>query len=80
MTLADAIIDAQLTERSVDHKLMTVQDVADFCQVEHRAVTEWIAAGQLSHIRLGADGLVRVTREDLTDFLELQRLRAVLHR
>jgi len=56
--------------------LMTLAQVAGFCQCSTDKVEAWIAAGQLNALNLG-DGsraMLRVTCSDLAVFLESRRM------
>ena len=55
----------------VDHALMTLDDVADYCRTSVATVRYWIAQGRLRSLRPGRRRLVR--REDLLRFLEGER-------
>ena len=48
--------------------LLTVDQVADRCQVSTRTVRRWITDGDLAFIRLGR--LVRIRERDLDRFLK----------
>ena len=52
----------------VDHALMTLDDVADYCRTSVATVRYWIAKGRLRSLRPGRRRLVR--REDLLRFLD----------
>src|SRR5215831_11255913 len=51
--------------------LMTVEQVAQYCQLAPSTIYHWVCDGRLRHVKLGS--AVRVRRQDLERFV-LQRL------
>ena len=52
-------------------QLMTVEQVAHYCQLAPSTIYHWLCDGRLRHVKLGS--AVRVRRQDLERFV-LQRL------
>ena len=48
-------------------RLMTVAEVADYCQVKEKTVRRWIAGGDLSAVKLARKW--RIRPPDLEDFI-----------
>lgn len=68
-TLSNSTSPAVATE-TVPH-LMTVEQVAQYCQLAPSTIYHWLCDGRLRHVKLGS--AVRVRRQDLERFV-LQRL------
>lgn len=55
-------------------KLYTTFEVADILKVSERTVREWIRKKKLGATRLGGTKTVRVSEEDLKEFLNINRV------
>lgn len=51
--------------------LLTVEQVAEYCQLSPSTIYHWLCDGKLKHVKLGA--AVRIRRQDLDRFV-LQRV------
>jgi excisionase family DNA binding protein len=60
-----------LVTKEMDPQLMTVEQVAQYCQLAPSTIYHWLCDGRLRHVKLGS--AVRVRRQDLERFV-LQRL------
>lgn len=61
-----------LTDRDGGDYLLTVDEVAGRCGVSRRTVFAWVAAGDLTVVRLGRR-VVRVRQADLDSMIERRR-------
>ena len=50
--------------------VLSIRDVAIFCDVSDFTIREMVTTGKLGHIRLGR--LIRIPRESLADFLRAE--------
>jgi excisionase family DNA binding protein len=51
--------------------LLTVEQVAEYCQLSQSTIYHWLCDGKLKHVKLGT--AVRIRRQDLDRFV-LQRV------
>jgi excisionase family DNA binding protein len=56
-------------------KLLTVEQVAEFCSVDRKTVRRWIRKRELAAFRLGQQ--LRISEADLKAFLKRRWIRAV---
>lgn len=54
--------------------MLTVRQVCDILQVHHNTVRRWIATGRLAAYRVGPRGDLRLKPEDLSSFIEGQKI------
>ncbi len=54
-----------------DNKMRTVQQVADYIQVNLETVRNWIRAGELDALDIG--GEYRISHADLEDFIQRRK-------
>lgn len=52
-------------------ELLTVEQVAEYCQLSQSTIYHWLCDGKLKHVKLG--NAVRIRRQDLDRFV-LQRI------
>jgi excisionase family DNA binding protein len=52
-------------------QLLTVEQVAEYCQLSQSTIYHWLCDGRLKHVKLGT--AVRIRRQDLDRFV-LQRV------
>ncbi len=52
-------------------QLLTVEQVAEYCQLSQSTIYHWLCGGKLKHVKLGT--AVRIRRQDLDRFV-LQRV------
>jgi excisionase family DNA binding protein len=52
-------------------QLLTVEQVAEYCQLSQSTIYHWLCDGKLKHVKLGT--AVRIRRQDLDRFV-LQRV------
>ena len=52
-------------------QLLTVEQVAEYCQLSQSTIYHWLCNGKLKHVKLGK--AVRIRRQDLDRFV-LQRV------
>ena len=52
-------------------QLLTVEEVAEYCQLSQSTIYHWLCEGKLKHVKLGT--AVRIRRQDL-DRVVLQRV------
>ena len=60
---------------SHDQKLLTVEQVAEFCSVDPKTVRRWIQERELAAFRIGQQ--FRISESDLRAFLKRCWIRAV---
>ena len=48
-------------------QLLTVEQVAEYCQLSQSTIYHWLCDGKLKHVKLGA--AVRIRRQDLDRFV-----------
>lgn len=58
-----------------DMKLLTVKEVSARTGVSIFTVYRWIKSGELTSLRLGRTGQLRIIEEDLQEFLSLKNIR-----
>lgn len=59
-------------ERQGRHALLSLDDVADHCQVSQRTAYRWVQRGELPAYRLGTQW--RISWQDFLEFLDRRRL------
>ena len=60
---------AYVTEREVGERLLTITQVAEYCNVSKRLVQGWLYSGELAAIRL-AGKTIRIRQSALDEFLD----------
>ena len=63
-----------------DMKLLTVKEVSARTGVSIFTVYRWIKSGELTSLRLGRTGQLRITEEDLQEFLLSHTLKKNIRR
>lgn len=48
----------------------TAREAADVIGVSYRLILKWIADGELTCYRIGDNGMIRISNEQISEFLE----------
>jgi excisionase family DNA binding protein len=66
--------DTRMTKDAVvDRELLTVQQVAEYLQLNPATVRKWLREGRLAGIHFGGVAGWRIRREDLQRFIDQQK-------
>ncbi len=55
---------------SITPKYYTAREAATIIGVSYRLILKWISEGQLKCYRIGGNGMIRVSNEQIREFLE----------
>lgn len=55
---------------AITPKYYTARDAADIIGVSYRLILKWIQDGELNCYRIGDNGMIRISNEQITEFLK----------